>query len=118
LVDLWKLKTQIEITIAKYASKESNSQLNERLSPLVEQTLDIRTSIAQLDRQSAIKKLSNIDKRLLRFQNDRQRIIENHFSSFQKSADRIRAKKKRKLIQRQSLKAKAAPQRQPSEEKP
>lgn len=120
LVDLWKLKTQIEITLAKYANKESNSQLDERLKPLVEQTLSIRTSIAELDRQSAAKRISNIDKRLLRFQNDRERMIKNQLSSFQKSADKIRAKKQRKLIQRQSFKAKAEPNTvlQPSKEKP
>lgn len=120
LVDLWKLKTRIEITLAKYANKESNSQLDERLRPLVEQTLGIRTSIAELDRQSAAKRISNVEKRLLHFENDRERIIKNQLSSFQKSADKIRAKKQRKLIQRQSQNAaKAEPNtvNQPSKEK-
>ena len=103
MVDLWKLKTQIEITIAKYAKKESDSQLEARLKPLAEQILDIRTSIANLEREFAIKRISVMDERLLHFENDRERIIENNMRSFQKSADNIRAKKKERSLQRQSL---------------
>jgi hypothetical protein len=120
MVDLWKLKTQIEITIAKYAKKESDSQLKERLNPLTEQMLDVQTSITKLERQFAVQRISSIDKRLLHFENNRARIIENNLRSFQKSAEKIRTKQNRKSIQRQSLKSKTKPnaKSRPAEENP
>lgn len=118
MVDLWKLKTQAEMTIAKYARKESDSQLEERLSPLLDQMLDIRKSVFELERQSAVNKVSKIDKRLLHIENDRARIIENNLRSFQKSADKIRGKQKRKSVQRQSLNSNPSTGSQPTEERP
>lgn len=118
LADLWKLKTQIEITIAKYAKKESNSQLEERLRPLAEEMLDIRTSIAKLERELAKKRISTMDERLLAIENDRDSIVERNLRSFKRSAEEIRAKKKAKSLERQSLKseAKASSDSHPSEE--
>lgn len=118
MVDQWKLKTQIEITIAKYARKENDSQLKERLSPLVEQMLDVRTSIAKLERELAVKRISIIDERLTHFENDRDRIIRSNLRSFQKSAGEIRIKQKNKSLQRQSLKPKASSDSPRSEGKP
>lgn len=118
MVDLWKLKTQAEMTIAKYARKESDSQLEERLSPLLDQMLDIRKSIFELDRETAVNRISNIDKRLLLLEENRAGIIENNLRSFKKSANKIRAKKKGKSVKRQSLKSNPNIDSQPSEESP
>jgi len=105
MVEQWKLKTQIEITIAKYAKKESDQQLEERLRPLAEQILDIRKSILKLDQQTMVRKLANIEKRLLNLESNATRVLERHMRSFQKSADKIRVKQK----ERQSAKSKAIP---------
>jgi len=114
----WKLKTQIEITIARYAKKETNIQLEERLSPLVEQMLDLRTSIFELEREFAIKRIDIMDERLLHVEKNRERIIKNNLRAYQMSANKIRDKQENKLLQRQALKseAKAGSESQPPEE--
>ena len=118
MVEQWKLKTQIEITIAKYAKKESGDQLDERLNPLVEQMLDIRKSIFVLDRESTVKRLSSIDKKLHYLENSRDRAIQNNLRLFRKSADKIRSKQKGKSKQRQSGKTEAATDILTAEENP
>jgi len=113
MVKQWRLKTQIEITIAKYAKKESDAELEERLSPLVGEMLDIRKSILKLDRQAVTKRLSSIDKNLLNLENKRARAMEKNLNRLKKSADQVRAKQKARLLLRQSEKNETKPASDP-----
>jgi len=116
-VEQWKLKTQIEITIAKYSKEENDDQLEQRLRPLIVDMLDIRKSLLELDRQSVSKRLAKIDKRLLKLETNPENAIQHNLRLFRKSANRIRAKQKKKSIQGQPLESPSNVNVDSSEEK-
>ncbi len=96
VVQQWKLKTEIEITIAKYSGKETDDQLKSRLKPLIKEMVEVRKSILKFDRQITSNRLDKLDKMLLNLETNAERVAEKRFRSFQTSIDAIRAKQKSK----------------------
>jgi len=104
-VEQWKLKTQIEVTIAKYSKEENDDQLEQRLRPLIVDMLG--KSILNFERQSISKRLAKIEKRLLNLETSTEPAIQHNLRLFRKTANKIRAKEKKKLDQRKSSESKA-----------
>ena len=114
-VEQWKVKTQIDITIAKYAKKENDDQLRQRLEPLIEEMLMNRKSILEFDRQTVTKRLGKIDKQLSNLENNSERVVEHRLRLFQNSIDEIRTKHKMKKMKSETT---SKSDRARSEEKP
>lgn len=117
-VEQWKLKTKIEIKIARHAKKENDEQLKERLRPLVEKMLNNRVAIMEIDRRYIVQRLSHIDKNLQRLQDHLPRAVEHNLSTFQDSIDKIRAKQKKKSKGSKSLSGSNPQSSQPPQRKP
>ncbi len=94
----WKVKTQIEITIAKYAKKENDAQLKQRLKPLVEEMIVVRKSILEYDRLAVKKRLGKINQQLFNLEDNVQRVVEHRLRLFQNSIDEIRTKQNMKQM--------------------
>ncbi len=81
----WTIKSRIQLLTAQLAMGDKE-EIRGQLKTLLNEQLDVRTSLAKRERERAQERLARLDQEINRLENERQKIVENHLQMLTKSA--------------------------------
>lgn len=81
----WTIKSRIQLLTAQMVMGDKE-EIRGQLKTLLNEQLDVRTSLAKRERGRAQERLSRLDQEISRLENERQKIVDNQLQMLTKSA--------------------------------
>jgi hypothetical protein len=89
----WTVKSRIQLLTAQLVMGDKE-EIRSQLKTLLNEQLDVRTSLAKRERERAQERLVRLDQEINRLENERQKIVDNQLQILTKSAADSKSKVK------------------------
>jgi len=84
-IKAWTIKSRIQLLTAQLVMGDKD-EIRSQLKSLLNEQIDIRTTLMTRERERAAERVAKIDQELSRIQTERQRIVDNQLQMLTKSA--------------------------------